>query len=133
MTRAPVAVKKREFMIIASKIAAGLLAAMHLYISVIEIFFWTTVGQRSFGFTPEFALSTRAIAANQGLYNAFLAGGLVFGLWLGAEGTKVLLFFASCVVLAGVFGAATVNHRILLSQALPGAITFVLVLLRRVR
>jgi putative membrane protein len=103
------------------------LAVLHLYILILEIFLWTTPrGRRAFSLTPEFAAATRALAANQGLYNGFLAAGLVWGLWLGANGRGIVLFFSGCVVVAGVFGALTANRKILFIQALPGAITLLL-------
>lgn len=118
-------------MTLAADIAVALLAALHLYILVLEMFLWTTpTGRRAFGLQPDFAEATRALAANQGLYNGFLAAGLLWGLWLGwPAGQGVKLFFAGCVVVAGVFGAVTASRKILFVQALPGAITFALVLL----
>ena len=109
--------------------ATGLVAFLHLYFLVLEMFFWTRpFGMKTFGLTPEFAAASRALAANQGLYNGFLAAGLVWGLWLGESGRAVTLFFLACVVIAGLFGAATVNRKILVVQALPGAIALVLAL-----
>lgn len=116
---------------LAADIATALLAALHTWILVLEMFLWTTPrGRKVFGMTPEFAQQTRTLAANQGLYNGFLAAGLVWGLWLGwPEGFGAKVFFSACVVVAGVYGAATANRRILFVQALPGAITLALVLL----
>ena len=82
-----------------------------------------------FGTTPEFAAASKALAANQGLYNGFLAAGLVWGLWLGGSGTAVKIFFLCCVVIAGVYGAYTVNRRILFVQAAPAALTLGLLLM----
>ena len=86
-------------------------------------------GARVFGTDPQFAEQSKALAANQGLYNGFLVAGLVWG--LVADDTDVLLFFTGCVVVAGVYGAATVNRRILFVQALPGLLAFLAVLAAR--
>ena len=113
---------------LAAQIATALVAVLHLYFLVLEMFLWERpFGRRTFGLTPEFAAASKSLAANQGLYNGFLAAGLLWGLWLGDAGTAVKLFFLGCVVVAGVFGAATVNRKILVVQALPGAIALVLV------
>ena len=115
---------------IAANIAVGLVAALHLYFLVLEMFFWDKpLGRRVFGLTPEFAAASKSLAANQGLYNGFLAAGLVWGLGLGAAGDPIKLFFLGCVVVAGVYGAATASRKILLVQALPGAIAAALVYL----
>ena len=112
---------------LAAQIAAALVAALHVYFLVLEMFLWTRpFGRRTFGLTAEFAAASRSLAANQGLYNGFLAAGIVWGLWFGDAGRGVTLFFLACVVVAGVFGAATVSRKILLVQALPGAIALVL-------
>jgi putative membrane protein len=113
-----------------SIVLVALVAALHLFFLVLEMFLWTTpTGRRIFGTDPEFAERSKALAANQGLYNGFLAAGLVWGLI--ADDTDVLLFFTGCVVVAGVYGAATVNRRILLVQALPGLLAFLAVLAAR--
>ena len=78
-------------------------------------------GMKAFGSTPEFAKATKVLAANQGLYNGFLAAGLIWGLWLGEAGFQIKLFFLLCVVIAGLFGAATVSRKVLFVQALPAA------------
>jgi putative membrane protein len=92
------------------------------------MFLWDKpAGLRAFGQTKEDAERTKVLAANQGLYNGFLAAGLVWGLMLGTEGTPVKIFFLSCVVVAGVFGAATASKKILFIQALPAAIGLALV------
>ncbi len=79
----------------------------------------TPAGRKVFGTTPEFSTASKALAMNQGLYNSFLVAGLAWGLWLGAEGFAIKVFFLGCVVVAGVFGAATVSRKILYVQALP--------------
>lgn len=98
----------------------ALIAALHVYILVIEMFLWTTPRARSvFNLTEDFAQKTWVMAANQGLYNGFLAAGLITGLLMGAEGMAFKLFFLICVALAGVFGAVTSTRRILFIQAVP--------------
>ncbi|MBZ0142787.1 MAG: DUF1304 domain-containing protein [Rhodocyclales bacterium] len=113
----------------AANIAVALVALLHLYFLVLEMFYWDKpLGRRAFGLTPEFAAASKNLAANQGLYNGFLAAGLVWGLWLGAAGTPIKVFFLGCVIVAGVFGALTASRKILWVQALPGAIALGLVL-----
>ena len=113
-----------------SNVLVGLVALLHLYFLMLEMFFWNKpLGRRIFGLTPEFAKSTTALAANQGLYNGFLAAGLIWGLVLGPGGYSIKIFFLGCVIVAGVFGAFTANRRILWIQALPGAVALTLVLL----
>ena len=99
-------------------VLTALVAALHLGFLVLEMFLWTTpFGRRTFGLTPEMAAATARLAANQGLYNGFLAAGLVWGLLV--QDRAVCLFFLACVVVAGLFGAATVKRSILYVQALP--------------
>lgn len=113
-------------MSLAASILIALVALLHLWFLVLEMFLWTTPkGRRTFGLTPEFAQQSRVLAANQGLYNGFLAAGLVWGLWLGAGGFAIKVFFLACVIVAGVFGAATVNRKILFVQAVPAALALV--------
>ena len=107
----------------------ALVALLHLYFLVLEMFLWETpFGLRTFGLTPELAKASKTLAANQGLYNGFLAAGLAWGLSLGQVGNPVKIFFLGCVIVAGVFGAVTANRKILWVQALPGAIALALVL-----
>ncbi len=107
----------------------GLVALLHAYFLVLEMFLWDKpAGLRAFGQTIESARASKVLAANQGLYNGFLAAGLVWGLALGADGTAVKLFFLGCVLIAGVFGAATASRKILLVQALPAALALAAVL-----
>jgi putative membrane protein len=104
--------------------------AIHVYIVVLEMFLWRTPrGLRAFGTDQAFADASAALAANQGLYNGFLVAGLVWGL-LAADpvGFQVRIFFLACVIVAGVYGAATVNRRILVVQAIPAALALVAVL-----
>lgn len=110
-----------------SIVLVGLVAALHGYFLILEIFLWTTpTGRRVFGLDPEFAAQSKALAANQGLYNGFLAAGLVWG--IVADETSVTVFFLGCVIVAGAFGAVTVNRRILVVQALPALLALVAVL-----
>lgn len=109
---------------------AAFVALQHLGFLVLEMFLWTKpAGRKAFGLTKEFAESTKALAANQGLYNGFLAAGLAWGCWLGITGIDIRVFFLGCVVVAGAFGAATVSWRILLIQGVPAAIALGLTLL----
>ena len=110
-----------------AQILIGLVALLHLYFLALEMFFWTQpLGRRVFNLTPEFAQQSKALAANQGLYNGFLAAGLVWGLIEGGNfGFHIELFFLACVIVAGIYGAATVNKRIFFFQALPALLALV--------
>jgi putative membrane protein len=113
-----------------SDVAVGVVALLHLYFLVLEMFFWDKpLGRRVFSLTPEFARASKALAANQGLYNGFLVAGLVWGLSLGSAGAAIKSFFLACVVIAGIFGAVTASRKILWVQALPGAVALILVVL----
>ncbi|MEV4614766.1 DUF1304 domain-containing protein [Kitasatospora sp. NPDC049258] len=115
---------------ILSVVLVALVAALHLYFLVLEMFLWQRKpGRELSGFDAELARATAPLAANQGLYNGFLAAGLVWGL-IAADptGQRVQVFFLSCVVVAGLYGAATANRRILFAQALPGALALAAVL-----
>jgi putative membrane protein len=104
-------------------IFTGLVALIHIYILVLEMFLWDKPqGRRAFGTTEEFARESKVLAANQGLYNGFLAAGLIWGIWLGDAGDPVKTFFLLCVAVAGLYGAATVNIRILYVQTVPAVI-----------
>ena len=112
-------------------VVVGLIALLHLYFLVLEMFLWDKpAGLRAFGHTREAAAASKVLAANQGLYNGFLAAGLVWGLSLGAAGAGVKVFFLSCVLIAGLYGAATASRKILFVQAVPAAIGLALLLLR---
>lgn len=101
----------------------GLVALIHLGIVVLEMVFWTQpIGLRVFGTSEEFARASRVLAANQGLYNGFLAAGLAWGLWLGPAGDPIKVFFLFCVAVAGLYGAATVKVNILFVQTVPAAL-----------
>ena len=107
----------------------AVVAFIHLYILVLEMFLWDTkTGHKAFNLRPDFARDTRVLAANQGLYNGFLAAGLAWGLWLGAPGVQVVIFFLACVLAAGIFGALTASRKILYIQALPALLALVAVL-----
>ena len=109
-----------------------IVAVLHLYFLVLEMFFWTKpFGRRAFGLSAEFAEASRGLAANQGLYNGFLAAGLLWGVSLGDAGFAIKLFFLVCVLVAGVFGALTVSRKILWVQAAPAAVAIVLLGLAR--
>jgi putative membrane protein len=115
---------------LAANVAVALVALLHLYFLVLEMFLWDRpAGRRAFGHTVEAARATKVLAANQGLYNGFLAAGLAWGLLLGPAGMAVKVFFLACVLVAGVFGALTASRKILLVQALPAAVALALVLL----
>ncbi|MED7950325.1 MULTISPECIES: DUF1304 domain-containing protein [unclassified Streptomyces] len=111
----------------------GLVAALHGYILVLEMFLWERAPGRGLsGFDATTAKATAPLAANQGLYNGFLAAGLVWGLLADdPTGFGAQVFFLSCVVVAGLYGAATANRRILFAQALPGALALAAVLVAR--
>jgi putative membrane protein len=119
-----------DIMFIASSFVIGVVAVLHLYFLVLEMFLWDKpAGLKTFGHTIEAARATKILAANQGLYNGFLAAGLFWGLNLGAAGTNVKVFFLCCVLIAGIYGAATASRKILAVQALPAAVGLALVFL----
>ena len=113
----------------ATSIAVAFVAFLHLLFMILEMFFWAKpLGRRIFGLKREQAEQTAVLAANQGLYNGFLAAGLIWGLTSPGDSTATSVFFLTCVIVAGVFGAITANRSILLIQALPGAIALTLIL-----
>ncbi|GAB2556353.1 DUF1304 domain-containing protein [Rhodanobacter koreensis] len=119
---------KGSAMSIAANIVIAVIALLHLWFLILEMFLWTRpAGRRAFGITAEFAEQSKALAANQGLYNGFLAAGLAWGLYLGSAGLGVKAFFLACVLVAGIFGGLTAGRKILWIQALPAAIGLVLV------
>ena len=114
----------------AANVVVALIGILHVYILVLEMFLWDKPkGMKAFGQTPAQAAATKVLAANQGLYNGFLAAGLFWGLSLGAGGTSVKVFFLCCVLVAGLYGAATATKKILFIQAIPATIGLALVLL----
>ncbi len=115
-----------------SNIAIGIVAAEHIAILILEMFLWTTpLGTRTFGLTPEFAEASKVLAANQGLYNGFLAAGLCFSLLQHRDADPIKIFFLGCVIVAGLFGGLTVKPSILFVQAAPALLALVLVVLAR--
>ncbi|HEY4915114.1 MAG TPA: DUF1304 domain-containing protein [Candidatus Dormibacteraeota bacterium] len=117
-------------MMTAAAVMVAIVAALHVYFLVLEMFLWRTpFGRRTFATTQEAAASSAVLAANQGLYNGFLAAGLVWGLFAYGvvSGRAILTFFLVCVIVAGLYGGATVNRRIVLIQSLPAAIALALV------
>ena len=114
----------------AANAVLAFVALLHVYFLVLEMFLWDKpTGLKAFGQTLEAAKASKVLAANQGLYNGFLAAGLVWGLWLGTAGTSVKVFFLLCVLIAGLYGSITVSRKILFIQALPAAVGLVLVAL----
>ena len=116
----------------AANVLVAIVALEHVYILVLEMFLWTKpAGLRAFGLTPEFAEQTAVLAANQGLYNGFLAAGLIWGLILKDEGFSIRVFFLSCVIVAGIFGAITAKPSLLFVQAAPALVALIVTLLAR--
>ena len=113
-----------------ANIFTGLVALIHLYIVVLEMFLWDTPrGRKAFGTSEAFARESKVLAANQGLYNGFLAAGLIWGIWLGEAGDPVKVFFLLCVAVAGAYGTATVGIRILFVQTVPALLALAVVIL----
>jgi len=111
-----------------ANVLTAIVAIEHIGIMILEMFFWDhPLGHQIFGMTPEVAASSAVLAANQGLYNGFLAAGLFWGLYADKRGIK--LFFLACIVIAGIFGGLTAKTSILLIQALPAFLAFLLTLL----
>jgi putative membrane protein len=109
-------------------ILTGVIALIHIYILILEMFLWDKPqGMKAFGTTPAFAAETKTLAANQGLYNGFLAAGLIWGIWLGEAGDPIKIFFLLCVAVAGAFGAVTVGRKILFIQTIPAVVALVAV------
>jgi len=116
----------------AATVLVAIVALLHVWFLVLEMFLWTRpIGLRTFGQSADQAAASKVLAANQGLYNGFLAAGLVWGLSLGAAGTGVRIFFLACVIVAGVYGGLTASRKILLVQALPAALALALELAAR--
>ncbi|CAN7582186.1 DUF1304 domain-containing protein [Bosea sp. LjRoot9] len=108
-----------------------LVALIHAYIVMLEMLWWDTPrGRKAFGTTAEFSAQSKTLAANQGLYNGFLIAGLVWGLWLGEAGFAIKTFFLACVIVAGLYGAATASRKILYIQAAPAALALLALLIR---
>ena len=109
-------------------IVVGIVALLHIYFLVLEMFLWNkSFGRKTFGLSKEFAEQTAALAANQGLYNGFLAAGLIWSLVTPSLAYPLQVFFLGCIVVAGVYGAITANRKILFVQALPATVALILV------
>ncbi len=107
-------------------ILTGVVALIHIYILILEMVLWDKPqGMKAFGTTPAFAAESKTLAANQGLYNGFLAAGLIWGIWLGEAGDPIKIFFLLCVAVAGVFGAVTVGRKILFVQTIPAVVALI--------
>ena len=121
---------RRRHVSTAANIVVAVVALIHVYILILEMFLWDKpAGLRAFGQTQQVATASKVLAANQGLYNGFLAAGLAWGLWLGPNGTSVKVFFLGCVLVAGLYGAASASRKILYVQAIPAAIGLALIAL----
>lgn len=117
-------------MTILADILIGLIALFHIYFLILEMFLWDKPkGLKTFGHTLESAIASKTLAMNQGLYNGFLAAGLIWGLSLGAAGGSIKIFFLGCVLIAGIFGGLTASRKILFIQALPAAVALSLLVL----
>ena len=115
---------------LAANVVIAVVALLHVYFLVLEMFLWDKpAGLRAFGHTAEAAAASKVLAANQGLYNGFLAAGLFWGLSLGAGGTHIKVFFLLCVLIAGLYGALTASRKILFVQALPALVALILLTL----
>ena len=115
---------------IASSVVIGIIALLHVYILVLEMFLWDKpAGRKAFGHSQEMASLSKVLAANQGLYNGFLATGLFWGLYLGVAGFDIKVFFLGCILVAGLYGGLTAKRKILYIQALPACIGLALLFL----
>jgi putative membrane protein len=112
---------------IVSSLAIGLIALLHVYILVLEMFLWDKpAGRKAFGHSQEMASLSKVLAANQGLYNGFLAAGLFWGLYLGQAGFDIKVFFLGCIFVAGLYGGFTAKIKIIYIQSAPAALGLVL-------
>jgi putative membrane protein len=110
-------------MSILSNVVIALIAMLHIYIWILEMFLWDKpAGLKTFGHSQAAATASKVLAANQGLYNSFLAAGLFWGLLLGDAGSNIKIFFLSCIFIAGIYGGLTAKRKILYIQAAPAAI-----------
>ncbi len=115
-----------EHFSIFTSIAVLIVFALHCLFLILEMFLWNTpFGRKTFGLKPDFAQQSATLAANQGLYNGFLAAGLLWGLF-STGGYDALVFFLSCIIIAGLYGGATANRSILFLQAIPACIALFL-------
>ncbi len=114
---------------ILSTITVSIVILLHVFFLILEMFLWTKpYGRKTFGLSESFAQETKSLAANQGLYNGFLAAGLLWGL-VSTGGYDALIFFLSCIIIAGIYGAITAKKSILWIQAMPAAIAMTCVIL----
>ena len=112
-------------------IAISIVIILHILFLILEMFLWNTpFGRKTFGLKEDYARQSAALAANQGLYNGFLAAGLLWGL-ISTGGFDALMFFLGCIIIAGIYGAMTAKRSILYLQALPAAIAMALLLFQR--
>jgi putative membrane protein len=110
-------------------IIISIVAILHIYFMILEMYYWDKpLGLKAFGLTKDSAKASKVLAANQGLYNGFLAAGLLWGVYLGTNGINITIFFLVCIIIAGIFGAITANRKILYIQALPASIALALIL-----
>jgi putative membrane protein len=117
---------------LAARLLTTLVALQHFWFLVLEMFLWTEpIGMKAFGMTPEFAQASAPLAANQGLYNGFLAAGLFWGLIRKADGHAVQVFFLVCVIIAGVYGGWSAKPSIVFIQAAPALLALILTMLAR--
>lgn len=117
-------------MVTLTNILIGLVAFLHIYFLVLEMFLWDKpFGLKTFNQTLEAATASKTLAMNQGLYNGFLAAGLIWGMSLGAAGHAIILFFLGCIIIAGIFGGITANRKIFFIQALPAGVALALLLI----
>lgn len=115
-------------MAVAANLVIILVALLHVYFLVLEMFFWDKpAGMKAFGQSKQQAEATKVLAGNQGLYNGFLAAGLLYGVMQGEAGVQFKVFFLSCVIIAGIYGAITASKKILFVQALPAVVGLLLV------
>jgi putative membrane protein len=115
---------------ILTRLLVAVVALAHLGFMVLEMFFWQSpYALSSFNMTPEYAKATAVLAANQGLYNGFLAAGLVWGVISTVRGAGISKFFLACVIIAGAFGAVTVKPSIFFVQALPAIIALLAIMI----
>ena len=114
---------------ILTTVAVSIVIVLHVLFLILEMFLWNTpLGRKTFGLKEDFARQSATLAANQGLYNGFLAAGLLWGL-VSTGGFDALIFFLSCIIIAGIYGAITANRSILFLQTLPAAIAMTLLVL----
>ena len=114
-------------MSVVAEICVALVAALHFYFLVLEMFLWEKpVAARIFGLTKEFATASRTLAGNQGLYNGFVGSGLLWSLWLGLEGRPFTYFLLVCVAIAGLYGTLTINRKPFYAQTLPAVAAMLL-------